>query len=791
MATIDYEAIYSNLDYLKALPELNPKERGGYCTLDCPECNSKGETYIYTGSRYINCNRRNKCGYSITLWDYLQQRDKLDNRGTLERLAEYSGYELPEITPETIEAIDRKKKRDTLNNRLLDYFKGGLLHKNGLSTLTYLKGRGYTADEIKGMEIGYNPGHSKVVSFLEKEGYDFKWQEDNTLSIMGDSDVLHWLNYRDDYKAVIPYRDRFGNIIGFYGRHIDTASDSDKDKYKPLGEATGMKATPFLIERIPYNERTAVIVEGFFDALVSQARGVNNVIALNGSSLTQTHIDDLKARKINQVILCLDSDPAGEKGTEGGLSLLKKHEIRAYVSKLPYGVKDPDKLISERGIEAFRGIIEKPMTAAAWTADRIISKHGEIANPINRDRVLADALVYANSITDQLECQDFLEKITTETNTPLEYLAGKQQSHADKVKAEQVKNEYAALLRGSEDLLKDGQIYNIEGYIKKGLDKIRATQSGDNIKPISFDDYLTKLKSKPEGLKTGWPTLDEKIRIPNEALTIIGGRTSHGKTTVMLNMLLNMLEAQAEGNKKSFFFFSYEETQTQLISKVITILSETIINDKLPGFNLSNIERYITEGKHGIDITTDKADKIDAAIAQFKEYTEHDRTLWIIDEPFEIGALVNTLSHIKEKYNVGAIFIDYIQKIKSDGNFKIRQLELQDISGRLLDCAKSLSLPIILGAQLGRSQSTGRGSQKNCGNVVRLDNLREAGDIEQDANLVLGVWNEAMETAQESGTMLKDNDPKIDIMVLKNRNGAVNEKANITFHRPILKIREY
>ena len=98
---------------------------------------------------------------------------------------------------------------------------------------------------------------------------------------------------------------------------------------------------------------------------------------------------------------------------------------------------------------------------------------------------------------------------------------------------------------------------------------------------------------------------------------------------------------------------------------------------------------------------------------------------------------------LKERGKIGAIFIDYIQKIKFKGKSSTRQLELQKISETILETAKFNSVPIILGAQFGR------GNTKQ--EVLRLDNLREAGDIENDAKLFLGIWNEAKEKSEHQG----------------------------------------
>jgi replicative DNA helicase len=115
--------------------------------------------------------------------------------------------------------------------------------------------------------------------------------------------------------------------------------------------------------------------------------------------------------------------------------------------------------------------------------------------------------------------------------------------------------------------------------------------------------------------------------------------------------------------------------------------------------------------------------------------------------------------------------------VKIAGKYFIRQVELQRVSERILETAKSLSLPVILGAQLGRD--------KDSKDKVKLDNLRECGDIEQDANLVLGLFNPAAEKAYEDGERLKDPVVPLSVTVLKNRNGAVNDVIPLKFNRPL------
>ena len=100
--------------------------------------------------------------------------------------------------------------------------------------------------------------------------------------------------------------------------------------------------------------------------------------------------------------------------------------------------------------------------------------------------------------------------------------------------------------------------------------------------------------------------------------------------------------------------------------------------------------------------------------------------------------------------------------------------------GLLLDTAVRTDLPIILGAQLGRD--------KDSKDKVKLDNLRESGDIEQDANLVLGLLNKTRQQEEDSGASSSSRSVELDIRVLKNRTGQADTTAGLMLDRPVLRV---
>ena len=233
---------------------------------------------------------------------------------------------------------------------------------------------------------------------------------------------------------------------------------------------------------------------------------------------------------------------------------------------------------------------------------------------------------------------------------------------------------------------------------------------------------------------------------------------------------------------KAFFFFSYEQTRKQIGLWVLNILSGCVLNENRKEQNLDFLEAYLRGGGTG-------KPSIETGKERFRGFKK-DKRVWLIDEPYFVDDLTDTLAYLSERHNVGAVFIDYIQKVKVRGGYQSRQVEIQKVSERILESAKSLSFPVVLGAQLGRPSKVQSYKMEN---IVRIDNIREAGDIEQDANLMLGLWNEykAKEERDKKDNSIERvaNDPiELTVKILKNRGGATGDKISLDFNRPVLTI---
>lgn len=744
--------IYQTIDLAEALAALSPQDKGTYYVLTCPKCGARGEAYIYKGGHRLTCNRREKCGLSMSLWEYVQSSRGLSPQETLRELARLAGYELPDLDPEAVERMERARAQAEAWESALEHFQAELWGEAGVTVRAYLAGRGYTEPEVRGMGLGLFTGAEDVAAYLKGAGF-------NEAEAVPVRDALG--NITKAHKLAIAYRDQAGRIKGLIAR----ALDGTEPKYL---YSLGLKRdTPFNLDRARALPGKLLVVEGILDALaVREKAGLLNVVALGDASLSETKLAQAVKYGTKAVVLALDNDKAGADGTERALELTRKAGLRAYVLTLPDGIKDPDEFLKTKGADAFKTLYEAAQSGARWKAGRILSRYNGTDQA--RDRAVDELIAYEDGLLDPIESKDLIETVTRGLELSPEFLEHRLRTYKEKRAQDELRRGYAELFTKGPELLRTGDLDGLKDYLGEKGRELQAKAVTTMPGPYTVAQLEADIAETRPGLETGYRTLNELFRIPPEAVTIVAGRPSHGKTTLLMNLLINMARLYPD---RSFFFFSYEESRKQIGLKLLNILSGEVLDET---GNVRALEDYLRAGR------TNKPD-IERGRAELRELTETKR-LWLIDEPLFVDELADALAFYRDRYTVGAVFVDYIQKIKIKGRYATRQIEIQKVSERVLEAAKKFSVPVIMGAQLGRD--------KERTDKVRLDNLREAGDIEQDANLVLGLYNPAMEKAQDEGEPSPGAEVELKVTVLKNRNGQVNEERALIFNRPLLTIKD-
>jgi replicative DNA helicase len=239
---------------------------------------------------------------------------------------------------------------------------------------------------------------------------------------------------------------------------------------------------------------------------------------------------------------------------------------------------------------------------------------------------------------------------------------------------------------------------------------MRATQDGpvlvlEAITPAL--DYLGAMgEGGLQGPSTGLRDLDEITRGLPVGLTVPGGRPSEGKTALMLGIARH----NAVDRGAPVAFFSLETTKAMLAARMIC--AQAGVNPR------SNF-----------DVT---APAILEAARQVGE-----APIYIDDRTRALGDIVRQARLLHDRHGVGLIFVDYLQLVTVESTQDARYVQVGTITSTLKAMAVDLGVPIVGAAQLNRESANARDRRP------RLEHLRESGNLEQDADLVIAPYHHA------------------------------------------------
>ncbi len=270
------------------------------------------------------------------------------------------------------------------------------------------------------------------------------------------------------------------------------------------------------------------------------------------------------------------------------------------------------------------------------------------------------------------------------------------------------------------------------------------------------------------GVPTGFYTLDRRLSglKPGEMI-ILAARPSVGKTATALNITFN-----AANNGYPVLFFSLEMPATMLYNRLISsytsisfskIVNPSSLNE--PDFRLlfSASDQIEKKPIFFVDNTTD--------IMEIKSLARRKHQELVSMSP--------------EGKGLGLIVIDYIGLISTTKRFESHQYKIAYYSMLIKQLARELQVPILVLSQLNR------GVEKDKDIEPKLSHLRDSGALEQDADVVLFLYEPTKKKKEESEIEMEDfNMPAERILkIAKNRNGPVGI-VKLVFKRDIQKMME-
>jgi replicative DNA helicase len=272
-----------------------------------------------------------------------------------------------------------------------------------------------------------------------------------------------------------------------------------------------------------------------------------------------------------------------------------------------------------------------------------------------------------------------------------------------------------------------------------------------NINEIHYEILTRNINVLEKGIKSGVPSgfrlLDNVTNgwQPSD-LIILAGRPSMGKTAAAISMIIH----PAIEEKKPVAIFSLEMSNFQIGSRIQSYIS---------GVNVSKIVKG--------QVNMDEIRQISSSCVGLEK-----SPLFIDDTPnISLIELKSKARKLVKDNGVQLIVIDYLQLMRSGLDVQNREQEIAEISKGLKALAKELNIPVIALSQLSR------GVESRSDKKPMLSDLRESGQIEQDADMVIFCFRPeyyGIDT-YEIGTEVFQSFGLMMLIIAKHRNGELGE----------------
>lgn len=383
------------------------RHRGRTHTGLCPFHSEKTPSFVvYPETQSFYCFG---CGAGGDVITFIKKINNLDYVEAVKYLAGRAGMPMPEED----DKVGRLRSRVlSVNKETARFFYEQLNAptEEAAAARAYWRGRGLSDSTIRRFGLGYAPNdfralrmHLRAKGFTEEEmlaaGVEKRSEKGNVYDA-----------FRG--RVMTPIFDLRGNVIAFGGRVLG----SEKPKYINSPETLVYKKSKAMFALSIAKKSTSrryILCEGYMDVISLHQAGFDTAVAACGTALTAEQVR-LLAEYADEVVLCYDSDEAGQKATARSLGLFSESPVKVSVLNIP-NAKDPDEFIKKFGRDAFDRLLNGTSNAIEYKIQKVRSKY-DITRAADRVeyikeviRILADGVspterdIYAGRLAEETD----------------------------------------------------------------------------------------------------------------------------------------------------------------------------------------------------------------------------------------------------------------------------------------------------------------------------------------------------------------------------------------------------
>jgi len=217
--------------------------------------------------------------------------------------------------------------------------------------------------------------------------------------------------------------------------------------------------------------------------------------------------------------------------------------------------------------------------------------------------------------------------------------------------------------------------------------------------------FYERIAKPPVYVKWGYDFLDEGLYCEPGDLVVLGGHASDGKTALALTMAYAQAKTQRVG------FFSLETNENKLFDRIFSAAAK-VDNRHI------KLRQLTEDDSAALAAKTKEVRDRDLNLVHANGMTVEDIRIYALARRFEI------------------IYVDYLQLIAPSNSREVRHEQVAAISRGLHNLAQDSGITVVALSQLSRSDRTRADPEP------QMRDLRESGQIEQDADIIMIIYRE-------------------------------------------------
>lgn len=417
------------------------------------------------------------------IFSFVMEVEGISFREALEKLAAQAGVELKKYSGGDAKLSQKKVRMREALELATKYFQVALTKNKPVLEYVFYK-RNMNRETVKKFRIGYSPKVGDALTrFLKGRGYTSDELEGAGLLNRFGKDLFKG-------RMMVPFIDTNGQVIGYTARILDKG----EPKYLNTPDTILFNKSRFIFGLYQAKEAIrrsgfVVIVEGNMDVISSHQAEVGQAVATSGTAMTEQHLKIL-SRLTNDVRLAYDGDDAGVRATERAINMAGDLGINLTVISDYHGAKDPDELI-QQDPELWREAVQSPKPAMDWLLEKYEEKL-DLLSAQGKKEYSDMAMRMIRGMKDSVVRKHYEQLVAKRLDVSVEDLVAKRVERGEVKRLKQVKTgaQNAGKIKMLEDALLSIMMFG--GEVGEGIN-LEVPEDETKLEELEFI-YETKYK---------------------------------------------------------------------------------------------------------------------------------------------------------------------------------------------------------------------------------------------------------------------------------------------------------